>query len=576
MPTWFYNRPIERVDPTEKKVADVFDRLQGSWYIRWGYFYRDGRANGRADREGDFILLGPDGRVLVVEVKSGQNRHFVLTGEWEHGSDNPMIQLNDEWKAAISALEDAYDGKIPFVGKALCLPHVNLVEQERLAAEFSREMLIFGKDLDDFPAWWERHMAPHPTYCADPSKAFHAVFAKGLKPAAVQMFLRQSDLLFDRFKASEMEILLMLRNNRQWLVEGGVGTGKTFLALQQARWLAEEGAGRRVLFLSYNLLLTDHLISLAERLTLKRGSVEVRSWQDLMGEIIAREGLTLEIPKSKTAMTKYFQEELPAYVRMAFEGGKVASVYDALVVDEAQDHDTCIGENGSREAAGWWDWYFALLKEGASAPMALFYDPAQRPFFRTPERFDPDRIRSRLSQAAHIKLRKTLRYTVPIFRFLSGLRAPGTEALASGLHPHDALPAGPQVVRLKDDGIGTAGAVEQILLDWKAKGLCKPSDVVLIGVRRLLKESSLGAADRVAGLELTDYNASVHGKLTYIGAHRSKGMDFLGVILIDFPPFEQFAADPEAMDLQEAYFLGASRTRQLLGIVEAGSIAKEG
>lgn len=41
------------------------------------------------DKEGDFILMGPDERVLVVEVKSGRNRHFPLTGEWGHGEDNP-------------------------------------------------------------------------------------------------------------------------------------------------------------------------------------------------------------------------------------------------------------------------------------------------------------------------------------------------------------------------------------------------------------------------------------------------------------------------------------------------------
>jgi hypothetical protein len=44
-------------------------------------------------------------------------------------------------------------------------------------------------------------------------------------------------------------------------------------------------------------------------------------------------------------------------------------------------------------------------------------------------------------------------------------------------------------------------------------------------------------------------------------------MDFLAVILIDFEPFEELSADSEQVDFQEAYFLGASRARQLLGVV---------
>jgi len=57
------------------------------------------------------------------------------------------------------------------------------------------------------------------------------------------------------------------------------------------------------------------------------------------------------------------------------------------------------------------------------------------------------------------------------------------------------------------------------------------------------------------------------GSVSYIGAHRSKGMDFLAVILIDFASFEEPSADSKHVDFQEAYFMGASRARQLLGVV---------
>lgn len=564
MPTWFYNRPLDKADPTELKVAEVLNQLPEGWRIRWGYFYERKSAAGIRDKEGDFILLGPDGRILVVEVKSGRNRHFPLTGEWEHGEDNPASQLFDEWKAVIDDLNANYEGKVPYVGKALCLPNVNLTGQDRLVGELGRENLIFGQDLEDFPGWWQAHMASHKSYCDDPVKAFHSALAKGLRPESLQMFLRQSDRLFEQFKATEFTLLEMLQNNRHWMVEGGVGTGKTFLALKQAEFLAEQGDGQEVLFVVYNLLLAERLKRMAARLKLQRGSVTVLSWEDLLGKIIATRGLELDIPRSPESMKAYFQEELPGYVAMAFEEGELPLKFDALVIDEAQDHDTC-GVEGHE--MGWWSWYFALLREGTQAQIAIYYDKAQRSAFRGAENFDPERLREYIGGAVHLKLSKALRYTMPIYNYLKTLRSKATEHLVDAIEAHDGLPTGPEVVQREVDQLQVCEAVESVVAGWKEAGLCKPSDVVLIGPRKWLADSSVGQGTTLCGFEIADYDEDVRGKLGYIGAHRSKGMDFLAVILIDFVPFEQLI-DNEKADFAEAFFIGASRARQLLGIVK--------
>lgn len=564
MPTWFYNRPLEKADPTEALVADVFNRLPGKWFIRWGYFYERKNLAGLRDKEGDFILMGPDGRILVVEVKSGRNRHFPLTGEWEHGTDNPASQLFDEWSAVIADLKANFDGTIPYVGKALCVPNVNLTGQDRLTGELGRENLIFGQDLEDFPQWWQAHMASHKTHCDDSVKAFHAALAKGLKPESLQMFLRQSDRLFEQFKATEFGLLEMLQNNRHWMVEGGVGTGKTFLALKQAEYLAEEGEGRSVLFLVYNLLLAERLKRMAARFKLKSGSITVLSWEELLGQIIATRGLELEVPKAPEALRPYFQEELPSYVAMAFEEGELPLKFDALVIDEAQDHDTT-GIEGVE--LGWWSWYLALLRGGVDAPIAIYYDRAQRAAFRGADGFDAEKLRDHIGGAVHLQLRKALRYTMPIYSYLKTLRADATAHLVDAIEAHDGLPAGPEVIQREADELKVREAVESIVTEWKEAGLCKPSDVVLIGPRKWLDDSSLGQGTKICGFEIVDYDEDVRGKLSYIGAHRSKGMDFLAVILIDFAPFEALASGDKP-DFAEAFFIGASRARQLLGVVE--------
>lgn len=570
MPIWFYNRPPDKVDPTEAEVAQVFNQLPDGWYIRWGYFYDRKSKPGLRDKEGDFILLGPDGRLLVVEVKGGRNRHLPTTGDWEHGEDNPATQLNDEWKAVIDDLGANFSGKVPYVGKALCLPEVTKVDGDRLQGELGRECLIFSQDLEDFTGWWKKYMAPHKTYCKDPVKAFHSILAKGVSPKSMSMFLKQSDRLFDQFKATEFEILSMLENNRHWMVEGGVGTGKTFLALKQAEWLAEQEEGRRVLFLVYNLLLAERLTKMAARLKLSKGSVEVRSWQALLAEVIAVEDLELDVPTDSEALKNYFQTELPEYVWMALEGGKPLPAYDALVVDEAQDHDTAFDAK-AEEAAGWWSWYFALLKEGTEAPIAIFYDEAQRPAFRDAAKFNADDLRAALGGAVHVKLEKALRYTQQIFQYLKELRSEATKHLVDAIKAHDRLPIGPEVVKFTCAKEGTREAVETIVEDWKKQGLCKPNDVAIIGRRKCLEDSSLGPDAKICGFDIADYSEDLMGSVSYLGAHRSKGMDFLAVILIDFAPFEALSEDPKQVDHQEAYFFGASRARQLLGVVSVES-----
>ncbi|MCC5808433.1 MAG: NERD domain-containing protein [Opitutales bacterium] len=66
MPQWYYQRPPEQADPDERLVADALNGLGDGWTVRWGWHYED---NAGVRREGDFLILGPGGHVLVLEVK---------------------------------------------------------------------------------------------------------------------------------------------------------------------------------------------------------------------------------------------------------------------------------------------------------------------------------------------------------------------------------------------------------------------------------------------------------------------------------------------------------------------------
>ncbi len=87
MAKWVYNRPLDCCDETELRVAKLLARLPDEWVVRWGYYYEK-------DREGDFLILGPHGGLLVLEVKGGQIRRLGSTGCWEgEARDHPVAQL---------------------------------------------------------------------------------------------------------------------------------------------------------------------------------------------------------------------------------------------------------------------------------------------------------------------------------------------------------------------------------------------------------------------------------------------------------------------------------------------------
>ena len=81
MARWIYQRPIACCDSTELIVAKRLALLSDEWVIRWGFYYD-------SDREGDFLILGPTGGVLVLEVKGGDLRKL-STNSLKHCDRTP-------------------------------------------------------------------------------------------------------------------------------------------------------------------------------------------------------------------------------------------------------------------------------------------------------------------------------------------------------------------------------------------------------------------------------------------------------------------------------------------------------
>jgi hypothetical protein len=557
MARWIHQRPVECCDSTELIVAKRLALLSDEWVIRWGFYYD-------SDREGDFLILGSTGGVLVLEVKGGDLRKLSTTGRWEGPDrDHPMAQLFAEWGAILVRLQETAGGNaVPFVAKALCLADQTVDSKTPAYKEIDRNLIVDRGDLAAFETTWDRLFPRRHPVPEEERKVFLDSFAKDISPKEIKHFVSETDRILLQQTIAEYQVLDLLRDNRQLVVQGGPGSGKTWLALEQAFRYAEEGL--QVLLLCYNIALADQLSALVAKRKLKKGEVIVRSWAGLARELLAGAGLEWDEPTGLTESNLYFGEVVPSLMREIARGRQFERRFDALVVDEAQDQDTSWRESESDQAAsGWWEVYWQLLREKTNARMAIFYDPAQRQLFRRKEGFDVTRIFKRLSQPAHASLLFTHRYSRSVFEFLKTLDSDATSELVGNLRYRTVLPEGPDVELYTIKPERTAAKLEEIINRWVYDGFCRVDEILILSPHGTKVKTSLAGCSRIGKWPLASCVIRKPGELSVLSINKAKGLDSLAVIMIDTQSFDRLSNRQQQMD----YFMGASRSRQLLAIL---------
>lgn len=577
MPRWIYNRPPEKCQPTELRFAQLLNaELPDDWVVRWGYWYEDSQGT---LREGDFLVLGPTGGLMVFEVKSSVPQPVAGGMRWDTGDgDNPVTQLLAQHSGVIHLLTQAAAGrKAPWVQKAFVFPLVEIAPNISEHRSIPRDLIVAGNDLREFGRVWRRLFPEPRPVMKEQREVFLEAFGEGIAPRNVQAFISETDTLLLRQATANYDLLDMLAGNRQLIFEGGVGTGKSWHALEQARRLAENcggDSGRDVLVMGYNLALCQRLRVLAGRMKLQRGRITVESSETLAAGILQACGIAHQPPASRGELQRYYDQELPllALEALRTEQDKLQGLigqYDALIVDEAQDHDTRLGTgSGVSGDCGWWSIYSALLKDGWNAPITVFGDIAQRPPFRAMSRFSLDDLRARLTQHAHVRMERALRYTRPVFQFLRSLEADGTRELVTGVRSTGPLMDGPDVVQRRGTAEELPRLVEEVLSGWETSGLCPPSKVLILYERSSIERSALAGIEKLRDHPLKPYLDLVDQPnprcIGHSSVHKAKGLDSLAVILVGLRPFVELTSPQD----RYTYFMGASRARQLLACVD--------
>ncbi|HJR37050.1 MAG TPA: NERD domain-containing protein [Nocardioidaceae bacterium] len=165
----------------------------------------------------------------------------------------------------------------------------------------------------------------------------------------------------ERLSAEQAVILDAARLLNRVEVRGGAGSGKTWLAVEQARRLSREG--QRVALTCYSRGLAAWLQRRVASFPRKEQPAYVGTFHNL--------GVEWGAPTGSDDDSNFWEVELPRLMVDLGAAQPAGKLYDAIVIDEAQDF-----------ADLWWPAALAALRDEDTGGLYVFSDEGQRVFSR--------------------------------------------------------------------------------------------------------------------------------------------------------------------------------------------------
>jgi hypothetical protein len=312
-------REIETLELLEAGLPDELTVFHG---VHWTRIERGFAVIG----EIDFVVLGPSGRVLLIEQKSG----FLSEGpdglvKAYAGRDKPVAaQLKRTVDALTARLAPLCAGESLTLDYLLYCPDYTVrqpasagLPPERIV-DASRRELLCRRIAEAFPAEPARDVLAHKLrrFFNDELQLVPDVSA--LLGRAGQMVTRISGGLATWARRLAFEPFRLR-------VVGTAGSGKTQLALAVLNDAAT--AGRRALYVCYNRPLADHIARTAP--APDDGSIEVAAFHQLCDRRLRARGERVEFGRATA-----FDEMAARFAALPVGAGEQV---DDLVVDEGQD-----------------------------------------------------------------------------------------------------------------------------------------------------------------------------------------------------------------------------------------------
>ncbi len=471
---------------------------------------------GARDGEIDLVVVDPEQGLLVLEVKGGKEVGYDPDRGWystSHGGTTHSIK--DPFTQARRNLYSVRDRirkeeifsrheELPFTyGHGCIFPHA-VADGDAVPMHVRPELCVDAPGLQEAKSavgtvfgFWRGENGREEKVEGWSDAVLDRVLAPSFQAEeSLRVRIEREQAQFVELTEEQTEVYgQILQANRQALVRGVAGTGKTILGQRRATELAE--SGEETLYLCFNRLLADHL---AEDLS-GVANLTVATFHEL-ADVLSRRTRAVEFPENPDQT--FWNEGAADLLLQAVEATDAR--YDALIVDEAQDF---------RET--WWLPLRELIRKDGY--FYVFYDPEQNVYNTN--------LKPIKALPTHVPLTTNCRTTSRIREFASGIA--GLEDVSDAKHLAEGEPVETYAFEERDEQVETLGRIVRHLK--QNIGLSSSEIVLLSPFRR--EKSVLGS--RLAGYHIQPYSLeSPSGDTLYHSTILGfKGMDATAVVLFD-------------------------------------------
>ncbi|OKH76410.1 nuclease [Mycobacterium sp. SWH-M1] len=329
------------------------------------------------DHEVDFLVAIEGAGIVCVEVKGGEIWHDGETWRQRRGGHDHKINPVRQAREACYALRDFIEKDPLWTQDRLRWDHVVVLPNTDLPEGFAlpdcpRWKVIDRTDLPDIGAKL-RHILvsqelDRPLLTrAGIAELADALSGRGLPQRSVVARALENEDAADILTAHQSVILDAIKLLNRVEIRGGAGSGKTFLAMEQARRLTRNG--QRVALVCYSHGLASYLERITGAWNRRQQPAYVGEFHDLGKKWGAPEGPDESLRTDETV--QFWEHDLLRQMAELAAQLEPGHWFDAIVVDEAQDF-----------ADAWWDPLLAALKDDETGGIYVFTDEGQRVFDR--------------------------------------------------------------------------------------------------------------------------------------------------------------------------------------------------
>lgn len=329
------------------------------------------------DHEVDFVVAIEGAGIVCLEVKGGEVWHDGHGWRQKRGGRECTIEPVRQAREACYALRDYIEKDPRWSQGRLRWDHVVVLPNTELPDDFA---------LADCPRWKVIDRSDLPTMVAKLRDVLvgqeldrplltkvgidqitTALSGRGLPQRDVVARAIANEDAADALTEHQGVILDAIRLLNRIEVRGGAGSGKTFLAMEQARRLAQRG--QRVALVCYSHGLASYLERVTATWPRRQRPAYVGEFHALGVQWGAPQGPDESLRTEETV--QFWEHDLPRQMAELAMELELGHRFDSIVVDEAQDF-----------ADSWWEPMLIALKDPDEGGLYVFTDEGQRVFNR--------------------------------------------------------------------------------------------------------------------------------------------------------------------------------------------------